>query len=463
MKEFLVKDILKICNGKLIYGNENEICRDFCNDTRKLQEGDVYVAIKGEKYDGNMFVEDAIQKGAKVCIVDKLLKTQKEISKYMKKTIILVEDTIKALQELAKYKRNLYDIPVVAVTGSVGKTSTKDAIASVMKQKYNVLKTEGNLNNHIGLPLTILKLREHDAMVVEMGMNSFGEISVLTNIAKPTMCIITNVTTAHIGILGSRENILKAKLEILEGMTKNGTVIINNDNDLLYKWKETESKGYNIYTYGIENESNLMAKNIKIKENSTIFETLVNNEKYEIEVPVPGNHFVYNSLCAMSVGINLGIDIEKIKRGIKKIELTKNRMDVLNGKNGTTIINGCYNASYDSVKAGIEYLAHYKGNKKIAVLGDMLELGKYAKELHEKVGEEIVKNKIDMLVTVGKESKNTCKKAIELGMNEKNIISCNTRQEAIKKIKEIYEEQDVILIKASLSMGFMEIKKALEE
>lgn len=463
MKDFLVKDILEICNGKLICGKEEEICENFCKDTRKVQKGDVYVAIRGEKYDGNMFLDDAIKKGAKVCIVDKLCKTEEEIKKNVENTIILVENTIKALQELAKYKRNLYNIPVVAVTGSVGKTSTKDAIASVMQQKYNVLKTEGNLNNHIGLPLTILKLKNHDAMVVEMGMNSLGEISVLTNIAKPTMCVITNVTTAHIGILGSRRNILKAKLEILEGMEKDGTVIINNDNDLLHKWKETESDGYKVYTYGVENESNLMAKNIKVEESSTIFETSVNGKEYEVETPVPGTHFVYNSLCAMSVGINLGIDIEKIKNGIKTMELTKNRMDVLNGKNNTTIINGCYNASYDSVKAGIEYLAHYKGNKKIAVLGDMLELGNYAKELHEKVGEEIIRNKIDILVTVGGESKNTCKKAKELGMDEKNIISCDTREEAIEKIQKIYEPKDVILIKASLSMGFQEIKKALEE
>ena len=264
MKDFLVKDILEICKGNLICGSEDEICKDFCKDTRKIQKGDVYVAIRGEKYDGNMFIDDAIQNGAKVCIVDKLCKTQEEINKYVEKTIILVEDSIKALQELAKYKRKLYNIPVVAVTGSVGKTSTKDAIASVMKQKYKVLKTEGNLNNHIGLPLTILKLRDHDAMVVEMGMNSFGEISILTNIAKPTMCVITNITTAHIGILGSRENILKAKLEILEGMNKKGTIIINNDNDLLHKWKKTESKDYKVYTYGIEKESDLMAKNINI-------------------------------------------------------------------------------------------------------------------------------------------------------------------------------------------------------
>ena len=462
MKDFLAKDILKICNGKLICGDENTVCKEFCKDTRQIKSGDVYVAIKGENFDGNLFIDDAINNGAKVCIVDKLCKTKLEMEKYVDTTIVLVEDTIKALQNLAKYKRNLYNIPVIAVTGSVGKTSTKDIIASVMKEKYNVLKTEGNLNNHIGLPLTILKLKEHDAMVVEMGMNSFGEISVLTNIAKPTMCVITNIGTSHIGILGSRENILKAKLEILEGMDEKGIVIINNDNDLLNKWSNEKTNKYKVYTYGIENKSDIIADNIRLKEYGSSFEVDINNKKYIVDVPIPGKHFIYNSLCAISVGVNLDIDMEKITNGIKKFELTKNRMDVIKGKNETTIINDCYNASYDSMKAGIEYLANFKGNKKIAVLGDMLELGEFSKELHEKVGEEIAKNKIDVLITVGKESENICKKAKELGMKEENIFGCNNIQEAIEKVEKIYEPKDIILIKASNSMRFIEIKKAIE-
>lgn len=217
-----------------IYNNQDLEIKGFSKDTRTIGENELFVAIKGENFNGNDFVYDALNKGAIGAIMDK-----QEISKEIMelgKPILVVKDSIKALQEIASYKRSLYNIPVIAITGSVGKTSTKDIIASVVSQKYKVLKTEGNLNNHIGLPLTILKLENHEALVVEMGMNHFHEIEVLSKIAKPTLAVITNVGTAHIGILGSRENILKAKLEITEGL--NGKLIINNDNDLLNKWNK---------------------------------------------------------------------------------------------------------------------------------------------------------------------------------------------------------------------------------
>ena len=209
----------------------------------------MYLGIKGEKIIGNIYIVQAFLNGFFGCITDENV-NEEIINKYKEKVIIKVEYTIKAIQELAKYKRSLYDIPVIAVTGSVGKTSTKDIIANVLGQKYKVLKTEGNMNNHIGLPMTLLKLKDHTAVVVEMGMNHFGEISLLTNIAKPTGCVITNIGTSHIGNLGSRENILKAKLEILEGLDKNGFVLINNDNDLLHEWAKKE-KRYKIMKTGI--------------------------------------------------------------------------------------------------------------------------------------------------------------------------------------------------------------------
>ena len=209
MKDITVKDIVNICRGKLICGDESIICREFKKDTRNIETGDVYVGIKGENFNGNTLYEKAFENGAEVCIISGV-----EAKEYKGKTIIEVEDSINALQKIAEYKRSLYDIPVIAVTGSVGKTSTKDIIASVMSQKYKVLKTEGNMNNHIGLTITISKLEDHEAIVVEMGMDPAGEIRVLTNIAHPTMCVISNIGSSHIGNLGSRENILKAKLEI---------------------------------------------------------------------------------------------------------------------------------------------------------------------------------------------------------------------------------------------------------
>ena len=202
-----VKDILKVTDGELVIGNENLECENFSKDTRTIQNGDIYIGIKGENFDGNKFWNTAFDNGAEAVIVQNVEFSKEQMEKYSNKTIIKVEDTLKALYEIAKYKRSLYDIPVVAITGSVGKTSTKDIIASVVSTKYKTLKTEGNNNNNIGLPLTILKLKDHEALVVEMGMNHFGEISLLTDIAKPTLAVITNIGTSHIGNLGSRENI----------------------------------------------------------------------------------------------------------------------------------------------------------------------------------------------------------------------------------------------------------------
>ncbi len=451
-----IKDILKICNAKLIFGNMEEICENFSKDTREINTGDVYIGIKGENFDGSSFYEKALENGAKVCVIEDTEIKDEVKEKYKDRTIIEVENSIVALQKIAEFKRDMYNIPVVAITGSVGKTSTKDILASVISKKYKVLKTEGNLNNHIGLPLTILKLKDHEALVVEMGMNALGEIRTLTNIAKPTLCIITNVGTSHIGKLGSRENILKAKLEILEGMDKNGTLVINNDNDMLNSWNKANNT-YKVRTFGIENPSDVNAKEIRLEEYSSKFTTEVEGESLDIEVLVGGKHFVYNSLCAITVGKLLNIDNTDILKGIKEFELTKNRMQVNKNQNNVTIINDCYNANYDSMKAAIEYLSKINAKRKIAVLGDMLELGEYSKDLHQKVGEEVAKNKIDILITVGEETKNIVSKAVELGINKENTYNFNTNEEAVRLIKNAIKPEDAILIKASNGMHFNKI------
>lgn len=459
MIDIKVKDIIKICNGKLVYGDENIICENFSKDTRFIEKNDVYIGIKGQNFDGNLFYEEALEKGASVCILQNVDIDVNKLNKFQDIAVIKVENTIKALQQIAKYKRSLYNIPVIAITGSVGKTSTKDIVASVMSEKYNVLKTEGNLNNHIGLPLTILKLKEHNALVVEMGMSALGEIRVLTNIANPTMCVITNIGTSHIGELGSRENILKAKLEILEGMKQDGILVINNDNDLLHLWNE-KNNNYKVKTYGIENKSDIIAENIVLDENGSLFNVTVNNNTYNVRVPVGGKHFVYNSLCAMCVGLENGIEIKDIIDGISKFELTKNRMDIQKNSKGITIINGSYNASYDSMKASIEYLASLNG-RKIAVLGDMLELGKFSKELHENVGEEVEKNNIDILVVCGKEAKNISRKAIELGMDKSKVFEFNELNDVVDYLKSMLKTDDVVLVKASNGMHFNKIVQDL--
>ena len=444
-----VKEILKVTKGKMLFGNEELEVENFSKDTRTIQKGDIYIGIKGEKFDGSNFWNQALDAGATAVIISNIQISKEEKEKYKDKTIIQVEDTFEALYEIAKYKRSLYNIPVIAVTGSVGKTSTKDIIASVVSQKYKTLKTEGNNNNNIGLPLTILKLKDHEALVVEMGMNHFGEISLLTNIAKPTLAVITNIGTSHIGNLGSRENILKAKLEILEGM-KIPRMIINNDNDLLHKWYEENKEKIEIHTYGINNSSDVIAEKIEVKTSS---------EKVNIDVPVGGEHFVYNALCGFMVGKVLGLTAKEIQNGISKFELTKKRMDIRVLKNGATLINDSYNASYESMKASLKYLSSRTDLRKIAVLGDMLELGDFSKELHEKVGEEVANDNIDVLICRGEFAKNIISKA---NKNKKTqCILLQNNEEILSKLQEILKEGDGVLIKASNGMKFYEICQKL--
>lgn len=454
---FTVENILQVTGGMLAYGDQNTVCENFCKNTKEITNDDVYIGIKGEKFDGSKFYQEAFENGAKGAIINKVdgLETKRVDGKFL----IQVDDTIEAIAKLAKFKREQYSIPVIAVTGSVGKTSTKDIIYSVVSQKYKTLKTQGNMNNHIGLPMTILKLKDHEALVVEMGMNHFGEISKLTNIAKPTIAVITNVGTAHIGNLGSRENILKAKLEILEGLQKGGYLIINNDNDLLNKWQK-ENKEYNVITFGIENDSKYLARNIEYTTSGSKYELIKNGEKEDkIGVPVGGEAFVYNSLAGICVGELLNIPIEKIKQGIQKFELSKMRLDVEKTQEGYTIINDCYNANYDSMKSAIEFLKNSEGKRKIAVLGDMLELGEYSQELHKEVGKIVAQNKINILITVGKEAKNIAKTAKENGVE--HVYCFNNNKDAIEKIKKILAVDDVALVKASNSMNFKEIVSAL--
>ena len=453
-KILTTKKIIEITNGKLLSGKEDTIVEKFSIDTRIMEKGDMFVEVEPNLQKENPYIEIALENGAVGVMIERNL-DDRIIQKYKNKIIIQVQNSVLALQKLATYKREQYNIPVIAITGSVGKTSTKDIVANVISQKYNVLKTQGNYNNHIGVPLTLLRLKDHTAVVIEMGMNHFGEISVLTKIAKPTTCIITNVGTAHIGNLGSRENILKAKLEILEGLQENGSIIINNDNDLLHKWEQENNK-YKVITYGIENKSNYEAYNINSSENGSTYNIKIKEKTYTVKVPVGGNHFIYNSLCAISAGLIYNIEIEKILYGIENFELTKRRMEV-EKINDVTIINDAYNASYDSMKPALEYLKDIKGNRKIAVLGDMLELGEFSKELHEKVGEEVVKNNIDILITVGELSKYIAKKAINLNMEKENVYICENTEEAVKEIKELWKKDDVILLKASNGMKFDKI------
>ena len=458
MKDLSIKNIIEVTKGKLLVGNEEYVCKSYSKDTRTIKEGDCYIGIKGENFDGNLFWEKALENGASTVIVQNVEIEDEKLKKWADKNIIKVEDTLEALYSMARYKRSLYDIPVIAITGSVGKTSTKDIVANVISKKYKTLKTEGNNNNNIGLPFTILRLQDEEVAVLEMGMNHFGEISLLSSIANPTICIITNIGTSHIGNLGSRENILKAKLEILEG-NKKKAVIVNNDNDLLHKWQKENKENYNIKTYGIKEQSDIMAKDIKLEENKSTFTCKINNVEEKINVPVGGEHFVLNALCAITVGEVLGIEGDKIRVGIESFELTKKRMDIVELKNGIKIINDAYNASLESMTASLKVLSEFK-ERKIAVLGDMFELGDFSEELHRKVGKEVVKNNVDILIACGENSKYISDVAKEK-MDKENIYYLENKEEIEPLLEKIVKNNDVILFKASNGMGFYKIAERL--
>ncbi len=451
-----LKDLVRVSEGILIKGDNATLINSFSIDTRTLKKGEVYLGIKGSIVDGNTFYKEAITKGASGCILDKNTDVDREFLKDKDVFILLVDDVILSLQQIATYKRSRLNIPVVAITGSVGKTSTKDMVASVLSTKYKVLKTEGNLNNHLGLPLTIMKYLDEDIMVLEMGMNNLGEIRVLSNIAKPTLSVITNIGTSHIGNLGSRENILKAKLEILEGMDEK-VLVINNDNDLLHNLK-IDGK---IITYGINNKSDYNAYDIKYNLDNLTYKINLLDCTEEIKINVPTESFVLNSLGALSVGMYYDIEIDKIKEGLETFKLSSNRMEI-EKINNITFIKDYYNASVDSINSTLSYLSNLKG-RKIAVLGDMLELGKYSKSLHEMVGKSVYEKGIDILITVGNDAKYIADEALKLGFNKNNIFTYIHNREASLKLLSILESGDIVLLKASHGMNFKEIYSLVKD
>lgn len=438
-----VKKILEITKGQLITGDENLEIESYSKDTRTIKKNDCYIGIKGETFDGNLFWEDAKEKGACACLLDSFEGKIEEKDSFI---IILVSDTIAAIQALAHYVRIESHAKVVAITGSAGKTSTKDMIASVLEEKYKILKTPGNLNGQIGLPLNILAYKDEPVWVLEMGMNDFGQLKELSSIASPDVAVITNIGTAHIGILGSRENILKAKLEILEGMNDRGVLVLNGDNDLL-KTVKTDLKQV---TFGLESGNDIVATDIKMDGEKTICKI----ENNEIEIPVMGEVFVYNALAAYAVGKLFSLTPEEIKNGIASFQMSNNRMNTIKTTK-FTIINDTYNANPDSVKSAIKTLGTFK-NRKVAILGDMLELGENEIKYHQEIG-EFCNEKIDVLITIGVLSKNMFDKFTK----EKYFFKTN--EEAETKLKDILKQDDVILVKASHSMKLDTIVNFLKE
>lgn len=448
-----VRDLIKNTSGKLLNGDEETVINECFIDSNKVMKGSCFFGIKGRNTDGSLYYKEALSNGASVLVLSK--ENDYDFKGYEDIVVIITDDTTKVLQDLANLKRSLFSGEVIAVTGSVGKTSTKELIANVLSQNYKVLKTEGNQNSQLGLPLTILRLTDEDVMVLEMGMNNFGQIHNLSLIARPTIAIITNIYDSHIGILGSRENILKAKLEILDGMNS-GTLIINNDNDLLMNINDDIKENVMVMSIGIENKSNVMPNNI-VNKSITTFD-ISDIKGFEVMGTVA---YIYNALFAYLTGKLLNVSRSMIKKGINERFNVKHRLELISLNNDITLIDDCYNASYDSVRVALEYIKNFS-KRRIVILGDILELGKESKNIHKKIGKLFTDNNIDILITIGKYSKYIDKEAKKLGMKRKNIKHFKREKDARKYINDIIKENDIILIKASNGMNLINLVDYLE-
>lgn len=430
--------------------NTNVDCENLINrvsiDSRDVDENTLFFAIKGERFDGHDFINDVAEKGVGAIVSHKAVECSAPV--------ILVEDTKQAFLDFASYYRmSMPDLLVVGLTGSVGKTTTKEMTACVLSQKNKTLKTEGNLNNEIGMPRTLFRLDEsYGSAVIEMGMDNAGQISALSRSCKPDCAIITNVGVSHIENLGSRDGILKAKLEILEGLPKGAPLFLNGDND---KLSTVKADAYKVIFFGIENKScDVLAEDIKEIDLQTEFVAVKGNVKQKITIPTVGIHNVYDALCAFAVGLEYEIAPEDIAKGLRNYEPSGMRQRIKEAK-GITVIEDCYNASPDSQKAGLNSLLKIAKGRKIAVLGDMLELGSYSETAHRNVGEYAAECEIDMLFTYGKESGFMADSAKKSGL--KAVYSFTDKAELTKALADELHKGDTVLFKASRGMKLEEI------
>lgn len=455
MQRLTIQDIINATGGTLLSGDINTEFNSITTDSRKAGEGVLFIPLIGEKFDGHEFIKAAFDMGAAVVL------TQKDTEMLIDKTIIKVEDTGKAFMDIAAYYKEKYRIPTVAVTGSVGKTTTKDMLYAALSEKYNTIKTPNNFNNEIGVPITVLMQEaEHEAAVTETGMNHFGELERLSGIVKPDAAVITNIGMSHIENLGSREGILKAKLEITTYFDENNTLIINGDDE--YLSTISDDKKYKILRYGIDNPKNdVRAEDIVNKGlNGVEFTAVVGDERHKVKVKLPGRHNVYNALAAICTGMVFGVRIEDSILGIAKCEYTAQRLEI-EYHNDIEIINDCYNASPDSIKAALSIMPYSLQKRKVAVLGDVLEMGEYAKKAHYELGKEIIENKIDLLVTAGKNAREIARGAADLGFT--NSVSFDKTLGAANYVRDNIKNGDCVLVKASHGMHFEEVTAAIKE
>lgn len=434
---------------------ENNTIQGVCIDTRKLEKGNLFVPFIGERMDGHQFVEEAIEQGAAAALWQKNVPNPPTHL-----PILIVEDTLVALQQLAKSYRNQLNLKVIGITGSNGKTTTKDMVANLLSLQYKVQKTEGNYNNHIGLPFTILQLKEDTEMaVLEMGMSGRGEIDFLSRLANPDAVVITNIGESHLLDLGSREGIAEAKLEILNGLKADGKIIYFGDEPLLSKKLEQYKGNANISTFGRTEGNSLYPTEITTSDSGSHFKVNNHDEKYYL--PVLGTHNIMNALSAMLVASHFGIPFSDFNEGFKTLKLTNMRMELLEGARGEKIINDAYNASPTSMKAAIELVATLPGyTQKILVLGDMLELGPDEVEFHYEIGKALNPENIHFVFTFGQLASEIARGARE-SMTGNQVFSFTDKQKLIEELKERTNAETLVLVKASRGMKLEEVVTGL--
>lgn len=457
MERLTLGEILTAVNGTLLgeYGDLSVTVDRVETDSRTVHPGSLFVPLVGERFDGHAYINSALEAGAAGCF------TARERENYLPgKFYIKVASPLRALRDLAGYYREKFPIPLIGITGSVGKTTTKDMVAAVLGMKYNVLKTEGNMNSREGMPLTLLRLNSsHEMAVIEMGMSQAGEIDYLSEIAKPDVAVITNVGDAHIENLGSRENILKAKCEIFNHLKPEGMAVLNADDELLSALKGTLA--FETVLYGSSRQAEYRAKDISVGQSSIRCTAVTPQEEFEMEIPALGQHMIYPAMTAAAVGARFGLTGEQIAEGILQFEPTKMRMNVLRRGQNITILNDTYNANPQSMRAAIGVLGDSKSAFKMAVLGDMFELGSLAPALHSGVGEYLGKAGIHCLVSVGELSEHMAAAARNAGVPM--VFHCPDKGAAIPVLKEHVKPDSTILVKASRGMAMEELVDYLKQ
>lgn len=425
-------------------------------NSRTVEPGNLFIPLKGERTDGHKFVELALEQGATASLWQADIPNPPE-----NVPILIVEDTVKALHELSRAYRNELNLKVAAVTGSNGKTTTKDMLAELLSLKYKVQKTIGNFNNHLGLPLTILSLRKDtEVAVLEMGMSEFGEIDFLTRLAKPDAAIITNIGEAHLQELGSREGIARAKLEILNGLQPGGLFVYPGEEPLIHEAMQNENR-WKIKTFGKSKRSDVYPTEITMTETESVFQINVFDGTFRM--PVLGEYNVMNAMAAMIVAHSWGVPFEQMNEAFRSLKLTQMRMEMADGLNGSKIINDAYNASPTSMIAVIRLAENLPGyKKKILVLGDMLELGPKEKEYHLNIGNAINHKSIHRVYTYGPLAKLIADGA-KKHFDKEQVIAFDNKEDLIAKLKEDLEEGTLVVVKGSRGMKLEEVVETIKK